>query len=181
MKSSKERSQLLREAIKNKFFTFLKDRGFIPQKHSSLSYNFYRIKDQKIHLLDIQWDKYNRPRFIVNFSELEWQFNEEGKQGIKSIWTQEFIPIEEAKTYKGYSLRLYPSKNPLVWFSYGLWDSLFSSHYENKVVEKLLKYFEEIENWYQNHPDNWFEKIFRDGHISYFPLPKPKYLSSDKN
>jgi hypothetical protein len=63
------RSQPLRDALKKRFYPFAQERGFYRGKATSLFTPFERIVDGKIQFFEIQWDKYHRPRFVINFGE----------------------------------------------------------------------------------------------------------------
>ena len=60
----------LREAVKLLFYPFAESKGFARAKsRSSLLTLFRRATTDSMQLFEIQWEKYNRPSFVVNFSE----------------------------------------------------------------------------------------------------------------
>lgn len=58
----------LRRALKARFHPEAATRGFaIDQRLQPRSTTFRRQAGDRIHIFDVQWDKYGRPRFIVTF------------------------------------------------------------------------------------------------------------------
>ncbi|TAL37220.1 MAG: hypothetical protein EPN97_05670 [Alphaproteobacteria bacterium] len=56
----------LRDEIKKTFFPFAAEKGFSRSKGSSLFYTFRKITPEGGYVFDIQFEKYHRPRFVVN-------------------------------------------------------------------------------------------------------------------
>lgn len=63
------RTQALRESLKKRFYPFALEHGFIRGKATSLFVPFERVVDGHTQFFEIQWDKYHRPRFVINFGE----------------------------------------------------------------------------------------------------------------
>jgi hypothetical protein len=60
----------LREAVKALFYPFATSRGFIRAKSKNpLFIVFRREVGETMQVFELQWEKYGRPSFIVNFSE----------------------------------------------------------------------------------------------------------------
>ncbi len=60
----------LRREIKRTFLPFAEARGFnIDQRYSPQFFEFRRIIAGELHLFDIQWEKYGKRRFVVNFGK----------------------------------------------------------------------------------------------------------------
>lgn len=58
----------LRREIEKLFVPFAVKEGFyVDRKYLPVMLCFYRIRGKEAHLFDIQWEKYGRPRFVVNF------------------------------------------------------------------------------------------------------------------
>jgi len=64
--------QPLREAVKREFYPFALERGFARIKsNNSLRTLFRKIDGGVAYEFEIQWDKYHRPYFVLNFSAPE--------------------------------------------------------------------------------------------------------------
>jgi hypothetical protein len=60
----------LRREIKRRFFPVMADKGFsLDMRHSPFFVCFRRTLPGAIHVCDIQWEKYGRPRFVINFGK----------------------------------------------------------------------------------------------------------------
>jgi hypothetical protein len=58
----------LRRALKTEVFPLLVDRGFsIDLRHAPHFVDFRRSREDQVDFLEIQWEKYGRPRFKVSF------------------------------------------------------------------------------------------------------------------
>jgi hypothetical protein len=62
-------SHPLREAVKHRFYLFAETQGFARVKSkNSLFTTFRKTYDDTVYEFEIQWDKYHRPYFVLNFS-----------------------------------------------------------------------------------------------------------------
>lgn len=62
----------LRETIKRRFYPFALERGFARVKSSNSLYTTFRKSEGEVtYEFEIQWDKYHRPYFVLNFSAPE--------------------------------------------------------------------------------------------------------------
>lgn len=58
----------LRSEVKRVFFPLVESHGFsIDQRDAPTFITFRRTVGESLHVFDVQWDKYGRPRFVVNF------------------------------------------------------------------------------------------------------------------
>jgi hypothetical protein len=58
----------LRKALKRVFFPFAESRGFaIDQRDAPTFTTFRRTAGNVLQIFDVQWEKYGRPRFVINF------------------------------------------------------------------------------------------------------------------
>jgi hypothetical protein len=58
----------LRRALKARFFSYAVDRGFVlDARHQPMSTMFRRPAGAAVQIVEVQWDKYGRPRFALNF------------------------------------------------------------------------------------------------------------------
>src|SRR6185503_14657260 len=68
----------LRHEIKKQFEPFMVQRGYLIDRKEAPAFTIFRkISSDSVYLCDIQWEKYGRPRFVLNF----------GKCGVKGIVT----------------------------------------------------------------------------------------------
>lgn len=59
----------LRDAVKRRFYPFAEARGFSRIKSSNSLFTTFRKSDgAAVYEFEIQWDKYHRPYFVINFS-----------------------------------------------------------------------------------------------------------------
>lgn len=56
----------LRDEIRKTFFPFAAEKGFTRDKGSSLFFTFRKVNDSGGYVFDIQFEKYQKPRFVVN-------------------------------------------------------------------------------------------------------------------
>jgi hypothetical protein len=58
----------LRRALKERFIPFMIEKGFaLDQRHAPQFIDFRRVVGDRVQFFEIQWEKYGRPRFTVNF------------------------------------------------------------------------------------------------------------------
>jgi hypothetical protein len=141
----------LRREIKRVFIPFIEARGFkIDQRYAPQFLEFRRIVGNELHVFDIQWEKYGRRRFVVNF----------GKCPSKGVdFNGQRIPPESINAaqcvIKG---RLQPGKGTALWNWFRqdkpLLKRLFSReplYPAQQVIDQLIDLFPEIEAyWEQN-------------------------------
>ena len=62
------RTTALRQELKKSFVPFMTNRGFsLDQRHAPNFIDFRRTVGNRVQFFEIQWEKYGRPRFTVNF------------------------------------------------------------------------------------------------------------------
>jgi hypothetical protein len=58
----------LRRALKARFFAYARDRGFVADERlQPRSTIFRRGVADRVHIFEVQWDKYGKPRFALHF------------------------------------------------------------------------------------------------------------------
>jgi hypothetical protein len=58
----------LRRALKRSFVPLMEGKGFrTDMQHMPQFLGFRRVTPERIYVCDIQWEKYGRPRFVLNF------------------------------------------------------------------------------------------------------------------
>ena len=62
------RTTELRRALKTQFFAHAIGRGFVvDERHQPGTTTFRRRAGNGVHVFDVQWEKYGKPRFAVHF------------------------------------------------------------------------------------------------------------------
>ena len=60
----------LRNAVKDRLYPLISESGFVRDKGvHPLFTGFRRQHGGRVHVFDVQWDKYHRPCFVLNFGE----------------------------------------------------------------------------------------------------------------
>ena len=58
----------LRRELKARFFPYATERGFVMDpRNQPRSTAFRRRAESRVHMFEVQWEKYGTPRFIVHF------------------------------------------------------------------------------------------------------------------
>ena len=139
------RAYPLRQIIKKRFYPFAEGRQFVREKsRNPLFTTFQRQNGNEVHIFELQWDKYHRPYFVVNF-------------GIADLGAEAHPKSGRLQRRQGGSQR--------CWF--GLrrpWFSKFSAgkwaYTPDEVVTELIDAFDELESWWLDrsegpHVDVW--------------------------
>ncbi|MDP3858018.1 MAG: hypothetical protein Q8Q73_09710 [Stagnimonas sp.] len=135
----------LREAVKRRFYPFAESSGFLRAKSSHPHFtSFRRVRGDIAQVFDIQWDKYGRPSFVINFGEVCLN---EPESSAAAVETQHCPAL----------LRLIPDKgSPRWWRLRKPWLEALATgrlrHEPNDVVDQVITYFMEAETW-------WAEKV----------------------
>lgn len=139
----------LRQEIRSRFFPFMQQRGFVLDQQDAPSFwRFRRITATEAHIVEIQWEKYGRRRFVVNFGRCP-------KDGLSL--RGEHIPVEKISAGwldGGGRLRPGSSRTTAGWFRQDkpLLNRLFSSEKlvpASQVVSQLMMLFPEIEEYWE--------------------------------
>ena len=76
MIANKELNHLIKAELLTRVTQRLLDLGFSPlgqTRREKLPLRYWRETKGRIDLLEFQWDKYNRPHFVINFRPVEHQ------------------------------------------------------------------------------------------------------------
>jgi hypothetical protein len=139
----------LRQEAKSQFFPLMQQRGFVLDERDAPNFlRFRRITPTEAHIVEIQWEKYGRPRFAINFGRCS-------KDGV--VIRGERFPVEKisANWLLG-SGRLQPGRKKTVggWFRQDkpLVTRLFSSEKQvpaSKVIAQLISLYPEVEEYWE--------------------------------
>jgi len=123
----------LREAVKSTFYPFAERAGFERLRGETHFTCFRRASDDNVDLFDIQWDKYARPYFVINFGQCTLG--------------------AERDCYKPCRLQRKRNGSLSSWFNLRkpLLEALRSGQLKytpDEVVSQLIAWFPEVEAWW---------------------------------
>jgi hypothetical protein len=142
------RSSALRQAIEEKFYPFAQGRGFIRGKASSMFTPFHRLRGPTVQVFDIQWEKYGRPCFVVNFGE--------APSG-GAVFDGQLVPadkLQPAQCRLNGRLQRWRGGSLRTWFQLSKpWSetlrTLRWTYTPDEVVAQLIRSFAELEAWWE--------------------------------
>jgi hypothetical protein len=151
-----DKRQLLMQAIEERLVPAIRQLGFeqvplteeerrSPEERTAFPFGrFRRIKDSEYHLLEIQFDKRSKPRFVLNVAVIP----PEGTDVPWRHFAQDEAPITSARD----AYRVHPGRNPgplAGWFgipTIGL--PLDTEARARKAVDEAVALLPEIEEWF---------------------------------
>lgn len=144
------RTTALRAALKHTLFPLLERRGFLIDKSGQpLFTTFRRRVGDDVHVIDLQWDKYGRPNFVLNF----------GKAPAQGIVRQgEQVRPEQAEVFDcqpRFRLQRAHGRTVASWYRLRrpwlqqivLWSRDRSP---DDVVGEVVAHLHEVEAWYRD-------------------------------
>ena len=140
----------LRRAIKADFVPLLEGKGFLTdQRYMPQFLIFRRRTPEHIYVCDIQWEKYGRPRFVVNFGSC-------GSLGVV-CYGKDVEPNDIWAAATPWRGRLMPGRPPSTrsWFRQDrrllqrLWQGS-GLRPPGEVVCELIELFLEVENYWES-------------------------------
>src|SRR5215831_8895137 len=140
----------LRREIKRRFFPVMTAKGFsADMRHAPFFICFRRMTPEAIHVCDIQWEKYGRPRFVINFGKCS-------PAGV-ICHGRPVRPEDVTPSATPLSGRLAPGRHSTVggWFRQDrpLMESIIHLSRlrpPGEVVTTLLTVFHEVEDWWED-------------------------------
>lgn len=144
------KSALLRKELKVSLWPFLERAGFVRGRSTSLFTPFSRHTTHMVHVCEIQWDKYHRPRFVVNFGEVPMA-------RLSDVPPHE-IAEGELMNHSDHLLRLMCRKvlpgSRGSWYGLGkpLWEKMTTlgwNYTPAQVVAITIDHFAEVEEWWR--------------------------------
>jgi hypothetical protein len=140
----------LRRAIKRSFVPLMEGKGFRTDSRDLPHFlAFRRITPDRIYVCDIQWEKYGRPRFVLNFGSC-------GSQGVV-CHGKEINPADVTASATPWRGRLMPGRPPSIsrWFRQdrsllqGLWKGS-SLRPPDETIRDLIDLFTEVEDFWNS-------------------------------
>src|SRR5262249_50245943 len=126
------RTTALRQAIKRDFVPFLRDKGFALEKQTAHAYVFRKIDLDVEYICEVQWEKYGKPRFVLNFC----------KRGPKGLITEGRLAPTQRRTVGGWFRQDRPWLQRLV--------ALSKLYPAEAVVRQLIALFDEVEEFWRS-------------------------------
>lgn len=155
------RTTELRRELKRVFLPLLEGKGFTVDTRAAPAFTAFRRQAvDSVHVVEIQWDKYGRPRFVINFGKCPL----EGMQ----VRGQLFSPDQVYAGWLEESGRLQPrhGHSSTNWFSQEkhwlrrLLD-VGKLRQPDEVVEELLRLFPEVEAYLESGVVGEHIRVFR--------------------
>ena len=144
----KSKRTFLREELSNRFIPYLRSIGFERPEHSVKADgrsafpfgSLVRKHGTAQDIIEIQFDKYSKPKFIINFRRDPPEFAKERRSKSGSHkWA-------EAEAF-----RLHPRPKSTGWFTMRTFFGLRSPETSAKeVVDQLMNVFPEVESWFND-------------------------------
>jgi hypothetical protein len=140
----------LRRAVKGSFVPLMEGKGFCTDMRDMPQFmGFRRITPERIYVCDIQWEKYGRPRFALNFGSC-------GPHGV-ICYGMEIKPADVTASSTSSFGRLIPGPSPLTrsWFRQDrtLLQRLLRGSWlkpVDEVVGDLIDLFPEVEDYWNS-------------------------------
>ena len=141
------RTTALRAELKQRFFPFVEARGFTPDMvHAPQFFSFRRSLPTGVHVFDLQFEKYGRPRFVVNFGMCS---NAGALSHGEQVSPERILP---SQTPQGGRLQPGRGSRTSSWFRQdrSLFDRLTgqADHAPFQVVGTLIDLFPELESYW---------------------------------
>ena len=140
----------LRRAIKRSFDPLMEGKGFRTDSRDMPHFlAFRRVTPERIYVCDIQWEKYGRSRFVLNFGSC-------GPQGVV-CHGKEIKPADITPSATPWSGRLMPGSPSSTsgWFRQdrsllqGFWKGS-SLKPPDEIIRNLIDLFPEIEDYWKS-------------------------------
>lgn len=143
------KAKSIRDALRSTFYPHATKLGFeIDKRWQPQFVVFRRLAADKVDIFDIQWDKYHRPKFVINFSEAPLDRVEFGG---KFIDTKDLM-VAHCGTFH----RLVRDQNKFFYRWFQLRRPLIEQvlklkrNYEpDEIATQVIDRFSEVEKWWE--------------------------------
>jgi hypothetical protein len=133
----------IRALVGSRFAELVKSRGFERRRGSVRLYRFRRKSAERHDLLEVQFDRYMRPRFIVNFGTVS-------SDGLVDGYGRNLAADDVQIVHLPVSGRLNACPRLLLeyWFGVG-WVTIGSAERAAELqIDKLTRLFPHVEHWF---------------------------------
>jgi len=145
------RTTALRREIKRVFVPYVESKDFSSDLRSAPNFLCYRrIEADEVHVCDIQWEKYGRPRFVLNFGKAP-------ADGVVDILGKHVMPEDILPSHAPIRGRLTPHSGGMTgsWFRQDrplierlvTWSRLRPPE---QVISQLMTLFAEVEEFWKS-------------------------------
>ena len=144
------KTKTIRDALRSVFYPHVLSLGFeVDKRWQPEIVVFRRFGAEVVHVFDIQWDKYHRPKFVINFSEAPIE-------GVDFCgkWMD---PKDVMSVHCGSYLRLVRNQGRFTnrWFQLRrpLLEQLLSlkrNYDPEEIASQVVNRFDEVEDWWAN-------------------------------
>jgi uncharacterized protein DUF4304 len=145
------RTTALRREIKQVFVPFLAKKGFSSDLRGAPNFLYFRRTEaDQVQVFDIQWQKYGRPRFVVNFGKAP-------ADGVMDMFGKHVMPEDILPSHAPIRGRLAPGSGAMTgsWFRQdrplverlASWSSLRPPE---QVISQLMTLFVEVEEFWKS-------------------------------
>ena len=141
----------LHHEIKRTFFPFMEAKGFtLDQRYAPHFIDFRRTLEERVQFFEIQWEKYGKPRFVVNFTHVSAK---------GTICYAEHVPASDVGPGQApFYCRLHPNgsgSSTRHWFRQDrtILSALLSRsrlYPPDLPVRQLIELFPEVEHYWQS-------------------------------
>lgn len=150
----------LREELSKRFIPHLQSLGFSRDGDSGKADGrsvfpfgtYIRKHGATSDVVEIQFDKYSRPKFIINFRKKPPRVIPEGEGiGPRKARLPKLTEFGAARFHWAESFRLTPRPQSARWFTMRTFFGLCSADSAGKkVVDHLMTLFPQVEDWFNN-------------------------------
>ncbi len=136
--------------MESRFSAFMTDSGFQKECGGGIDFRFRRKGSQRHDLIEVQFDKYLRPRFILNFGTVP-------AEGLTDAYGRHIDAddVHIAHLVERGRLNALPKILVEHWFGLGrlrIWPVETAAE---RQVEKLIKLFPQVERWFASGTVGW--------------------------
>ena len=137
--------------MQQEIFPLLEARGFRPLKHTGLWYEFVRQQADQLQQIEIQWDKYHRPGFAINFGQTPVVMRD-GETGYCHHLTGEWIPLAGMSSGLAQYNLLTFGHFRRRFFRYTWLASLLPSGGPHTTIERAIAFLPLVDSWFAGDP-----------------------------
>lgn len=157
-------TRILRSVVKSEFSDYLHSLGFKREKandSSGLMYFFRRVLPERHDLVEIQFDQYHKPRFVIEFGSVP-------SDGIIDSYGRS-LAAGKVRCYKLVENgRLYRSSFLLIkrWFRVSTFEARVfgAERAAHNEVQRAIKRFYQVEDWLSKRTTGTCIVISKNGH-----------------
>jgi hypothetical protein len=138
----------LRETVKDRFYPVLEQLGY-RRKSTALTSTFRRVVGNRVRIVELRWDKYQRPSFGVSFGEtantiLSTPYGEVSPEAVETHHSEALGDLQRSDRHTA-SNAWFKLRKPI--------EQVLATRrlrYEpSEVVDQLISTYPEVERWFE--------------------------------